>query len=199
MTMRALLLLMIGAMPLMAAFPKPEQTIRLGYDQKAVELQFEADSAIRKAKPLCECTTVSIHGNKLTAHVDVSGFMQSVTKYIDATLADGSTTRLTMRFDVPQAVKIDQRSLIWKVGSATTAKKLRISLPKGSPVKQVVDAAISGDDFVYTPSVLKAGEEYEVTVSPRSTEKKLINRLIITTDSKDKRYAQYIIYLSIQP
>lgn len=196
--MRLILLLIIGTMPLMAAFSQPVQVVQLAYGQQEAVLTFQADSNIRKAKPLCDCTKLSYHDNTLTARVNTSEFAQSVDKQIDATTADGVTTRLTMRFEVPQALQLSSRSMIWQQGGPSTEQKLAIRIPAGSPVHKVREAAISGDDFDYTPHTVKEGVEYSVSVTPRSTGKKALNRLIIKTDSADPRYAQYIIYLSIQ-
>lgn len=183
----------------MAAFPHPVQEVQLAFGQKEADIAFEADSPIRKAKPLCKCTTLSIQGAKLTAKIDVSDFAQAlVEKEIEATTADGSTTRLIMRFHVPQAVQLSTRSLIWRQGAPARPKELRLHIPAGSPVHSLAEAAISGDAFDYTPRIVKAGAEYAVSITPRSTAHEALNRLILKTDSADPRYAQYIIYLSIQ-
>lgn len=195
----ALLLYLICALPLMAGFARPVQVVKLDYGQREAIVTFDADSPIRKAKPLCECTTTTFNGSHLVARVNTSGFSQDIDKQIDVTLEDGSKTRLTMRFSVPQALTLSARSLIWKQNSQPVAKELRILLPEGSPVHRVTEAAISGEAFDYKPRVVKEGAEYAVSITPRSTEKKTLNRLIIKTDSEDPRYSQYIIYLSIQP
>ena len=60
--------------PALAGFAQPTQAVKLSYGQQQTTLVFEADSAITKAKPHCDCTTVSFSGNKLTAVVDTSDF-----------------------------------------------------------------------------------------------------------------------------
>lgn len=184
---------------LRAAFPQHVRPVKLAYDQKEAVVVFEADSAIKRAKPLCECTKVQIDGRRLIAKVDTSGFAQNVEKQIEATTEDGVTTKLTMSFVVPQAITLSARTLIWKKGGEASRKVLKISIPKGSPVHRVTEASLSGDDFDYTPHVVKEGEEYSVEIVPRKTDKKILNRLIIKTDSDDKRYAGFIVYLSVQP
>lgn len=196
--MRAFLLYLLAALPLSAAFTKETQAVTLAYGQTEAQVVFEADGAIRRAHPLCECTTVRVEGKRLIARVDTAAFSQDIEKQIDVTMSDGSKTRLTMCFKVPQAIVLSSRSLIWKQGD-TAPKTLKISIPKGSPVKSVSEASISGEAFDYTPRIVKAGAEYDVVISPRSFSKKALNRLIIKTDCADKRYAAYIVYLSIQP
>lgn len=194
-----LLLSLLAAVPTRAGFANPVQSVQLAFGQKEAEVVFAADSPVKRAKALCECTSLRKEGANLIARVDTSGFSQDVEKQIDATTADGVTTRLTMRFAVPQAINLSARSLVWKQGQPPVPKSLRITLPKGSPVRRVAEASISGEAFDYTPRIVKEGAEYAVDILPKETTKKALNRLIIKTDSADPRYASYIVYLSIQP
>lgn len=191
--------LIIAAIPALAEFDKTVQHVKLDYGQNDVTVVFHCNgAAITKVKPLCDCTTTSVSGNTLTAQVDTSKFDQSVDKQIDVTTADGKKTRLTMRFDVPQAIILSARSLVWKRGDAPTPQVLRITIPKGSPVQDVTEAALSGEDFAFTPSKGKNKREFLVSVAPLSTAKKAFNRLIIKTSSQDPRYAGLIVYLQVR-
>ena len=183
--------------PALAGFAQPTQAVKLSYGQQQTTLVFEADSAITKAKPHCDCTTVSFSGNKLTAVVDTSDFDTSVDKTISVTTADGKQTTLTMKFDVPQAVIFSPASLIWKVGESPTPKVLRITVPAGSPVKSLKEAGLEGDDFIYDAAKGKRKGEYTVTVTPKSTAKRLRNRLVIKMDSSDPRFSQRIILVRV--
>ena len=183
--------------PALAGFAQPTQAVKLSYGQQQTTLVFEADSAITKAKPHCDCTTVSFSGNKLTAVVDTSDFDDSVDKTISVTTADGKQTTLTMKFDVPQAVIFSPASLIWKVGESPTPKVLRITVPVGSPVKSLKEAGLEGEDFIYDAAKGKRKGEYTVTVTPKSTAKRLRNRLVIKMDSTDPRFSQRIILLRV--
>lgn len=187
------------ALPTWAGFAEPVQPVQLEFGQREAEVIFEADSPVRSAKPLCECTSLRREGCKIIARVDTAEFSQDVDKQIDATTADGVTTRLTMRFAVPQAITLSARTLVWKLGQAPAPQTLRITIPKGSPVRRVTEASLTGDAFDYTPRAVRPGSEYAVDLTPKTVGKKTLNRLIIKTDSADKRYAAYIVYLSIQP
>lgn len=191
-------LALVSTLPAAAAFPSPTQQVRLGYGQESATVIFEADSPITKAKPLCDCTILRTQGKRLVAQVDTSKFDKSVEKQIIATTADGQATRLTMVFAVPEAIVFSTRSLTWQRGSAPTPQVLRISLPKGSPVHDVTEASLSGDAFDYLPKKSGNGREFTVTVTPKSTGKRVLNRLIINTDNPDPRYARHIIYLQVK-
>ncbi|MDO5464419.1 MAG: hypothetical protein Q4F40_05755 [Akkermansia sp.] len=191
-------LCLLTAVPALAGFSKTTQSVKLGYGQNEVKLVFTADTDIRRAKPHCDCTEVDIEGNRLVATVDTSKFEGQVEKTIDATTADGKTTRLTMRFTVPAAVQLSTRTLQWRVGAPATPQTLRITLPSGSPVRGVTEAALSGSDFDYDPRKGKRPGEFTVTVTPKSTARRVLNRLIIETDSADPRFSRYIIYLQVK-
>lgn len=187
------------AAPALAGFPQTTQRVALSYGQQEAVIVFTTDgAAITKAKAHCDCTDLQNAGTRLIATVDTSKFEGRVSKTIDATTADGKTTRLTMQFDVPPAIVLSARSLQWKVGSKPTPKVLSITIPKGSPVKGVRDAGLSGEAFDYLPKIITKGREYRVTVTPVSTEKPILNRLVIKTDSSDPRYSQQIIYLQVR-
>lgn len=197
--MRRFALFLLAAVPTLAGFQNTLQPVKLQYGQKSATVVFRTDGTpITRAKAHCDCTEVSMRGNELHAVVDTSLFDAPTDKTIDATTADGKTTRLTMRFDVPPAIILSSRSLIWKRGSACTPQEIRITLPKGSPVTDVIDAGLNGKAFDYRPRTIKKGSAYAITVTPLSTEKALLNRLVIKTESSDPRFSQRIIYLQIK-
>ena len=197
--LQAIILTAACALPALAAFPQPQQSVKLAYSQQTAVVEFTTDGpAVTKAKPLCDCTTVTIQGNKLIATVDTSKFDQSVEKEIDATTEDGKVTRLKMSFEVPPAIILSARSLVWQRGAKPAPQVLAITLPKDSPVTDIKEAGLSGDAFDYVPHKVKDGREYTVTVTPRSTDKPALNRLVLTMVSKDPRFAKQIVYLQVK-
>lgn len=192
-------LLLLAALPTFAGFRQPTQTVKLTCGQTRATVVFETDGAgIRKTKPLCDCTKLQTSGTKLIAEVDTSTFDADVDKQIDVTTSDGLTTRLTMRFVVPPAIVLSARSLIWQKGAAPEPQVLTITLPAGSPIRSIKDAGLSGTNYDFAPETVERGREYRITVTPKSTEKGNLERLVIKTDCADKRYAQRIIYLQVK-
>ena len=197
--MKRLIFPLLLVSPALAGFPQPTQLVKLSYGQQKATVVFSTDgTAVTKAKAHCDCTTLQKEGTRLIAEVDTSKFEGKVSKTIDATTADGKNTRLTMQFEVPPAIVLSARSLQWKIGSSPAPKVLSITLPKGSPVKGISDAGLNGEAFDYRPQTITKGREYRITITPLSTEKPILNRLVIKTDSTDPRYAQQIIYLQIR-
>ena len=197
--MMRFLLPLLCTLPAMAAFKDTTQVVPLKFGQKEATVVFETTGEdIESARPHCDCTQVQIKAGKLTAVVDTHTFDRDVEKTITAETSEGKEVTLRMQFRVPQAIQLSARSLIWQRGAASTPQVLRITLPQGSPITHIADAALSGDTFDYTPKVIKRGKEYSVTITPRSTAKATLNRLVLTTDSTDPRYHRQIIYLQVK-
>ena len=197
--MKKIIFTAILTLPALAGFKSTTQVVPLKFGQEQATIVFETTGEeIEDAEAHCDCTRVSISGSRLTATVDTSTFDRDVEKTITAETEDGQEVTLRMQFRVPQAILLSARSLVWKRGAAPTPQVLRITLPKGSPITHITDAALSGDAFDYTPRVVKRGREYTVTLTPRSTAKAALNRLVITTDSADPRYHRQIIYLQVR-
>lgn len=196
---KLLLLLLTAALPSFAGFRQPMQNVKLTCGQTRATVVFETDgTGIRKTKPLCDCTKLQTSGTKLIAEVDTSTFDADVDKQIDVTTSDGLTTRLTMHFTVPPAIVLSTRSLIWKKGGEPAPQVLTISLPEGSPIRSIKDAGLSGTNYDFLPETVDKGREYRITVTPKSTAKGNLERLVIKTDCADKRYAQRMIYLQVK-
>ena len=197
--MKKILLPLLCTLPAMAAFKSTTQVVPLKFGQESATIVFETTGEeIEEAEPHCDCTKVQVKGTRLTAVVDTRTFDRDVEKTISAETENGEEVTLRMQFRVPQAMQLSARSLVWKRGAAPTPQVLRITLPKGSPITHIADAALSGDDFDYSPKVVKRGKEYSVTITPRSTAKAALNRLVLTTDSPDPRYHRQIIYLQVK-
>lgn len=197
--MKKILLPLLCTLPTLAAFKNTTQVVPLKFGQESVTIVFETTGEeIDDAEPHCDCTKVQVKGTRLTAVVDTRTFDRDVEKTIAAETDDGEEVTLRMQFRVPQAMQLSARSLVWKRGAAPAPQVLRITLPKGSPITHIADAALSGDDFDYSPKVVKRGKEYSVTITPRSTAKAALNRLVLTTDSPDPRYHRQIIYLQVR-
>ena len=197
--MMRFLLPLLCTLPAMAAFKDTTQVVPLKYGQKEATVVFETTGEdIVSAKPHCDCTQVQIKASRLTAVVDTHTFDRDVEKTIAAETSDGKEVTLRMQFRVPQAMQLSARSLVWQRGTAPIPQVLRITLPKGSPITHISDAALSGEAFDYTPKVVRRGQEYTVTITPRSTANAALNRLVLTTASTDPRYHRQIIYLQVK-
>ena len=191
--------ILLLALPAMAAFKNTTQVVPLKPGQQSATVIFETQGeGIEEAELHCDCTKLKLEGSRLTAVVDTRTFDRDVEKTITAETENGEEVTLHMQFRVPQAIHLSARSLVWKRNAAPTPQVLRITLPEGSPITHITNAALSGDAFDYAPKVVKRGREYSVTITPHSTAKAVLNRLVLTTDSPDPRYQRQIIYLQVK-
>lgn len=197
--MKKIVFSLILTLPALAGFKSTTQVVPLKFGQEQATVVFQTTGEkIEEAEPHCDCTKVTLNGSKLTATVDTHTFDRDVEKTIAAETEDGSEVTLRMQFKVPQAMVLSARSLVWKRGSTPAPQVLRITLPPGSPITHINGASLSGEAFDYTPKVVKRGREYTVTITPLSTAKAVLNRLVLTTDSSDPRYHRQIIYLQVK-
>lgn len=188
------------ALPAAAGFRCTEQRAALSYGQQRATIVFETGdgSSITRAKPLCDCLRLTPQGTRLLVEADTSLFDAPVDKQMDVRTSDGQTTRLTIHFEVPLAVQLSARSLVWARGSAPQTRELRITLPPGSPVTAVLEAGLSGSDFDYRTETLRRGREYRVLITPKTTERKCLNRLVLSFAANDPRFRQRIVYLMVR-
>ncbi len=200
--MKALLALLLCSLPALAGFAPAQllQTVHLAHGQNAATVVFctTDGSTVEKARALCNCMTLRPEGTRLVAQVDTSTFDATVDKQIKVTTSDGQRTTLTMRFEVPQPIIITPTVLLWERGAAATPQEIRLSIPPGSPIRALLSADLSGDDFDYTTRTLTPGREYAISVAPRSTAGRRFNRLVIKMDGPDPRYRQRILYLRVR-
>ena len=62
-TLHTIIMTTACALPALAGFPQPQQSVKLAYSQQTAVLEFTTDGpAVTKAKSLCDCTTVTIQG-----------------------------------------------------------------------------------------------------------------------------------------
>ena len=193
-----LLALSLGSQSLQAQFSQSSQEARLGFGQTHCNFLFTADSSIRKVTPNCDCTSYRIENNKLHVTVDAREFNRDTNRYLDIKMQDGRKCRLMLYFRIAQPLLLSSRSLTWKRGASPSQQSITLYIPKGSPIKALKEAGLNGKEFDYQTKTLKKNREYQITITPLSTAKKALNRLVIKTVSSDPRYSQHIIYLQIK-
>lgn len=162
---------------------------------------------IKRIKPHCECTEArSESGNtvmpgqsgRILLQIDTKTFIGTVAKDVSVFTSDGEEHKIVVRVAVKEPVTVSPKALSWKQNGTAETKTITLTLASGCPfaLKRV---SLVGSDFEYEPATVIPNKKYTVTVTPKSTGKKLINRLLIETDSKDPRYARIPVFLSIHP
>lgn len=182
--------------------------------QKTLQTAFPFTNAggdpvtITRIKPHCECTKAAVEGGRTTVapgasgrlllDIDTKTFTGTVMKDVSVTTSDGKTQRLTVAVSVPESITVSPKGLSWKLGGAATPKTVTITLAPNCPFK-LKQASLVGSAFDYQTHSVVPNKRFTVTVTPKSTQNKIINRLLIETDSSDPRYARIPVFLSIHP
>ncbi|YCM44197.1 DUF1573 domain-containing protein [Verrucomicrobiaceae bacterium 227] len=136
---------------------------------------------------------------KIMAQFDVSNFRGTVDKAIELNLVDGEAPIiLTVRVHVPDLVKMEPSSHKWDVGSAPEAKTFKITVNHTEPIK-ILSHSGNNPNFPYELKTIKEGWEYEVTVTPKSTDGSGIGLLSFRTDCKYARFNRNIAYVVVRP
>lgn len=210
------LLAAVAAGALNAELQFPQTTLReqISPQQQTLQTAFTFKNTgsepvtITRIKPHCECTKAAVEGGRdtvapgasgrLLLNIDTKTFTGTVMKDVSVTTSDGKTRRLTVAVSVPESITVTPKGLSWKQGGAATPKTVTITLAPNCPF-HLKQASLVGDAFHYDTHALVPNKRFSVTVTPKSTQNKIINRLLIVTDSSDPRYARIPVFLSIHP
>lgn len=186
---------------------------RIAPQQQTLQTSFtftntgSAPVTITRVHPHCECTQTRVESSstvapgasgRLLLNVDTKTFTGTVKKDVSVTTSDGKTQKLTIAVSVPECITVKPKGLSWKQGRAATPKTVTITLEPNCPFR-LTQASLVGNAFDYQTNANAPGKRYTVTIIPKSTQKRLINRLLIETDSRDPRYARIPVFLSIHP
>jgi hypothetical protein len=181
-------------------FKQPHLDLVLEPQQKTADGVFaftnkgESTFKIVGVKTSCGCTVADIE-KKIYAPGESGELKVTYKKSPDVT--DGNKTIILVT-DEPQnnfytlsitathksAVSIDPYFTKWSINSAPIAKKIHIKIL--DPYNfHVTDVGTTNENFEASVKTIKAGSEYEVTISPNETTLKSSATIRFYTDSKD--------------
>lgn len=145
---------------------------------------------IKEVKTSCGCTTANL--TKRTYQTGEEGVIFATFKFeerqgrksknIDVTTdVSGEPLKLTITALIPEVLKIRPIMVWWKRGEEVRAKTVTIEVNADVPadLKQI---SFSAEGFDSSVKTLKPSREYEVTVTPRQTEKPVVVSMSIKTD-----------------
>lgn len=128
--------------------------------------------------------------------MDLGAFGTKVEKDAMVHTSEGQKIPLLISVDVPQFVKVSPQTLKWVTGEKPEPKKMKLVIDKALDLK-LDDVSISQKSFTYEAREIKAGKEYEIIVTPKSTDSPEFALLRIRTNSSQPRYKTVLGYLSI--
>lgn len=163
---------------------------------------------IKKVETSCSCLTARMPDNEYTSDageagkvildIDLGAFGGKVEKDAVVVTSEGERIPLKLVVHVPEFVKMEPKTLKWTVNEALTPKTIRLKINKELNLK-LKEVSISKANFEFQPKTIEAGREYEITVTPKTTETPEFALISVTTDSTEPRYKKLMGFLSIAP
>lgn len=135
---------------------------------------------------------------EIEAVFEVGGFEGELKKEVLVTTDDPTAqpARLVLEVKIPGLFEITPSQLVWIVGEEPASKSVRIKVLGDEAV--AVKAAVSSRETM-APAIreITPGKEYELTVTPASTDKKVLGLVRVETDSKYPRYQKRLVFFNI--
>lgn len=217
------LLLLFAIFPASAAleFETPAIKVDAGLNDKVVTRDFKftnsGDKAVRitQADAGCSCLAVEVAEGKfsyapgesgvLRATFEVGSFQGTVDKQINVWLEgdpeEKPSTSLKMSVHIPVIIKVEPKSLKWKVGETAEAKVIDVAMDYEKPI-HVTAVATSNDSFSAELITVEDGKHYQIKVTPqKGTDSPGLNIVRIETDVdiERQRVQQAFAVISASP
>lgn len=129
---------------------------------------------------------------------EVGGFEGELKKEVQVTTDDPAnpTTRLVLEVSIASLFEITPSQLVWMTGEPAEAKSVRIKVLGNDPVT-VTNAVSSRDAVAATVREITPGKEYEVKVTPSTTENKMLGLVRVETNSPYPRYQKRLVFFNV--
>lgn len=155
----------------------------------------------------CSCMSVQISDGKriyapgesgvIRAHFDMGNFSGSVDKVVSLWLEgdadDAPSEKVTLRVFIPVVIEVEPKTVKWDVGESAEPQTIKISM-KGEKPTHILKVESNSEVFAHELKTIEDGRQYELVVSPKSTEKPVLGGFRIQTDSEVKRQATQQVF-----
>jgi hypothetical protein len=197
-------------------FSEPQKEIKMGLEDTkgSVDYTFKNQSdkpvTIKEAKGFCSCTSVQISGGKtvykpgesgvIRVNLDMANETGTVEKVVGVFLTtdkgDEPSHQLKIIVHIPVLVEIEPKSVKWTVGDAPEAKVIRIMMKADQPI-HIKDITPSSERFVHELKVLEDGRDYQLTITPKSTDSFALGIFRMATDCTIKNHGTLQAFATI--
>ena len=104
-----------------------------------------------------------------------------------------------VKVKVPSILTLTPERLTWPISSATDEKVLRIQVAHAAAPVNITKVECPGDLFEWTLKTIREGQEYELRIRPKTTEKLALGIFQIQTDSPVARHKRQGFHAVIEP
>lgn len=195
-------------------FEKPTQTLTAKISESQLSASFpftisgDKEVKIKDIHAFCSCLKAETRDGKMTfapgangsieTLFEVGGFEGVLKKELVVTTDDPKQPeiRLVLEITIPALYEIKPSQLVWQAGGPADAKSVRLKVLGDDPV-HITAAVPSRNAISAAVTEITAGREYEVTVTPSSTQQKLLGLVRLELDSKYPRYQKRLVFFNI--
>lgn len=203
MFIRALLLSMVGILPLCAGLKFEEEKIStdVGLDEKTISRDFKFVNAgdkvvtIKGADAGCSCISVEIGGGKFTyapgekgtirANFEIGSFQGTVDKsihvWLDGDPDEKPSSTVMLSINIPIIIALEPKTVKWKLGEGGSPKMIDVKMDYEKPI-HIMQVVSSNENFQIKLITLEQGKHYQVEVTPQDSEATGLGILRIETD-----------------
>ena len=198
--------------------PIQSEAAAIGQEQVVAVFSFtnQGDKMVRltEVHPSCGCTVPTLEkdtynpgeSGKITATFTIGNRVGHQVKTIQVYTDEPGRKEpytLTLKVDIPEAIKLSSRTLIWRTGDEATTKECQIELHPDLPLHIDSATPLAGGneaDFEIELIEVAPNSIYQVHVTPKSAGKSARVTLQLGSDSdKAEILKGYLIYAVVYP
>lgn len=175
-----------------------------------VKFPFTNDSteSVRVVEVLTTCGCLDAKADKkeyaagekgvITATFDFGSFTGEQEKAINVRTSgkENAEHRLIVGVTIPLVFVVEPDLLEWELGEEKKTKSFHVTVPHTEPIN-ILTLAPSRDNFQYELVVKEPGRDYEIKLTPSSTDVPMLGVLKITTDCKIGKFQRQLAFFSI--
>jgi hypothetical protein len=105
-------------------------------------------------------------------------------------------TRLEVGVQIPNVITITPDIAEWYVGEDPAPKSFKVLVEHPDPIR-ITEVICKRAEFSHQLKTIKAGREYEIVLTPKSTGTALLGMLQISTDCKIPKHQRQMAFFAI--
>jgi len=133
---------------------------------------------------------------KLAVVFKLGSFTGYQKKGMKVVSGDGKETRLEVGVQIPNVITITPDVAEWFVGDKPEPKSFKVLVEHSEPIK-VLEVSCPRGGFAHELKTIKEGREYEIVLTPASTEKAMLGLLRVETDCKIPKHQTQTAFFAI--
>lgn len=207
------------------SFENKDKSVSAAADAKKIEVLFpfkntsSEDVVVERYDAPCSCMSAQLKGGKAISKggpvsfspgeegvfkgiFELGNFKGTVDKKIVVWAKGDSEEKpsiiLSTKVTIPYLIAAFPQSLLWNIGEEVKPKIITIKVDNDKPIK-IIKHSCSSPSVDYSMETVKAGFEYKLIVTPKSTDKVLFAAIRLTTDSKNPRYKTVQTFMTVKP